>query len=47
MAQCIKVFATKPDDLSLVPGTHLFGRAKQTHRICLVTSTCMLWHMCT
>lgn len=43
MAHWVKVFVANPDNLSLIPRTHVVERTDSTS--CLVTSGLVLWHM--
>ena len=42
MAQCIRVLATKPDDLSLILSIYII-QAKPTPAACPLAA-CLLWH---
>lgn len=47
MAQWVKVLATGPEDLIWIPGTHLMLEGKLTQYSWLLSSTCILCHVCT
>jgi hypothetical protein len=44
MAQCVKVLAAKPDDLSSIPGTHIVEPKILTLTSCPLTSMCVSWY---
>ena len=46
MAQWVELLASKSDDLSLVPGTHIVGEKELTLTSCSLTPMCVPWHLC-